>query len=603
MLAINIDDVINVLNTCKPYLIALGVILAAVIIITVAVMKLQKPKKKFARAQSWIAFLAALVVIVNMICWGPMSSMISLATGAGTIAEETSAAATELCEDIADEGIVLLENKNNTLPLAEGTKLNVFGWSSTNPVYGGTGSGSLSDSYPTVSLLEGLENAGFEVNQELVDFYTEYRADRPMVGMWGQDWTIPEPTMDEYEAAGVFESAKEYSDKAVVVIARSGGEGADLPTSLDPEVEDTFNAEGGMFGASGLRYSENKDDLDASKHFLELTNRESAMLERVTSEYDDVIVVVNAANAMELGFVEEYDSISSVLWCPGTGQSGFNSLGSILAGEINPSAKTSDTFVRDLTATPTFNNFGNFKYDNMSEFDTSEGGASFVNYTDGIYVGYRFWETAAEEGFIDYDDAVQYPFGYGLSYTTFEQEMGDLNVSDGNISVDVTITNTGDVAGKDVAEIYYNPPYTNGGIEKASVNLIGFAKTGILEPGQSETVTIEFTAEEMASYDDINAKAYVLEAGDYEISLRTDSHTVVDTKIYTVDETVTYGESNPRSTDEVAATNLFDEARGDVTYLSRADGFANYDEATAAPTNFTMSDEVKATFYLSLIHI
>ena len=281
MLAINIDDVINVLNTCKPYLIALGVILAAVIIITVAVMKLQKPKKKFARAQSWIAFLAALVVIVNMICWGPMSSMISLATGAGTIAEETSAAATELCEDIADEGIVLLENKNNTLPLAEGTKLNVFGWSSTNPVYGGTGSGSLSDSYPTVSLLEGLENAGFEVNQELVDFYTEYRADRPMVGMWGQDWTIPEPTMDEYEAAGVFESAKEYSDKAVVVIARSGGEGADLPTSLDPEVEDTFNAEGGMFGASGLRYSENKDDLDASKHFLELTNRESAMLERV----------------------------------------------------------------------------------------------------------------------------------------------------------------------------------------------------------------------------------------------------------------------------------------------------------------------------------
>ena len=597
MLAINIDDVINVLNTCKPYLIALGVILAAVIIITVAVMKLQKPKKKFARAQSWIAFLAALVVIVNMICWGPMSSMISLATGAGTIAEETSAAATELCEDIADEGIVLLENKNDTLPLAEGTKLNVFGWSSTNPVYGGTGSGSLSDSYPTVSLLEGLENAGFEVNQELVDFYTEYRADRPMVGMWGQDWTIPEPTMDEYEAAGVFESAKEYSDKAVVVIARSGGEGADLPTSLDPEVEDTFNAEGGMFGASGLRYSENKDDLDASKHFLELTNRERAMLERVTSEYEDVVVVVNAANTMELGFVEEYDSISSVLWCPGTGQSGFNSLGSILAGEINPSAKTSDTFVRDLTATPTYNNFGNFKYDNMDEFVTSEGGVSFVNYTDGIYVGYRFWETAAEEGLINYDEAVQYPFGYGLSYTTFEQEMGDLNVSDGNISVDVTITNTGDVAGKDVAEIYYNPPYTNGGIEKASVNLIGFAKTGILEPGQSETVTIEFTAEEMASYDDINAKAYVLEAGDYEISLRTDSHTVVDTKTYHIDETVTYGADNARSTDEVAATNLYDDARGDVTYLSRANGFANYAEATAAPTNFTMADDVKATFY------
>ena len=161
MLAINIEDVINVLNTCKPYLIALAVILAAAIIITVAVMKMPKPKKKFVRAQSWIAFLLSLVVIVNMICWGPMSSMISLATGNGTITEETSAEATELCEDIADEGIVLLQNEDNMLPLAGGTKINVFGWSSTNPVYGGTGSGSLSDAYPTVSLLEGLENAGF----------------------------------------------------------------------------------------------------------------------------------------------------------------------------------------------------------------------------------------------------------------------------------------------------------------------------------------------------------------------------------------------------------------------------------------------------------
>ena len=204
MLAINIEDVINVLNTCKPYLIALAVILAAAIIITVAVMKMPKPKKKFVRAQSWIAFFLSLVVIVNMICWGPMSSMISLATGNGTITEETSAEATELCEDIADEGIVLLQNEDNMLPLAGGTKINVFGWSSTNPVYGGTGSGSLSDAYPTVSLLEGLENAGFEVNQDLVDFYKDFRETRPTVGMWGQDWTIPEPTVEEYDKAGIF---------------------------------------------------------------------------------------------------------------------------------------------------------------------------------------------------------------------------------------------------------------------------------------------------------------------------------------------------------------------------------------------------------------
>ena len=599
MLAINIDDVMNVLNTCKPYLITLAVIFVLAVVITIAVRKQQVAKRKFIRSQSWIAVLLALVVIVNMICWGPMSSMISLATGNGTITEETSAAATELCEDIAEEGIVLLQNNENALPLENGAKINVFGWSSTNPVYGGTGSGSLSDAYPTVSLLEGLENAGFQVNKELVDFYTNFRETRPTVGMWGQDWTIPEPAVEEYDKAGVFESAKEYSDTAVVVIARSGGEGADLPTSLDPAVEDTFN-DGGTFGSSGLRYSDQKDDLDAGKHYLEISNREKAMLDRVTADYDNVVLIVNAANTMELGFVEDYKQIKSVLWCPGTGQSGFNSLGKILSGAVNPSAKTSDTFVRDLTKTPTYNNFGFFEYDNMDELAVEDEGVAypptFVNYTDGIYVGYRFWETAAEEGFINYEKSVQYPFGYGLSYTQFEQKMGDLKVVDGTISVDVTVTNTGSVAGKDVAEVYYNPPYTNGGIEKASVNLAGFAKTKVLEPGESETVTVTFTEESMASYDDKNAKAYVLEAGDYEISLRADAHTVIDTKKYNVAETITYDETNPRSTDESVATNKLDDANGGLEYLSRADGFANYDKATAAPTNFSMSEENKAAF-------
>lgn len=596
MLKINIEDVKNVLNTCKPYLIALAVILAAVIIIVVAVRKMEVTKRKFVRSQSLIALLLAVVVIVNMICWGPMSSMISLATGAGTIEEKTSDEATELCEDIAGEGIVLLQNEGNMLPLANETKLNVFGWSSTNPVYGGTGSGGLSDAYPTVSMLEGLENAGFELNKELIDFYKEYRETRPTVGMWGQDWTIPEPTAQEYEKAGVYESAKEFSDTAVIVIARSGGEGADLPTSLNPDEKDTFK-EGGTFGASGLRYSENKDDLDAGKHFLELTTREQAMLDRVTADYENVVLVVNAANTFELDFVDDYSQIKSILWCPGTGQSGFNALGEILNGEINPSAKASDTFVRDLTATPTFNNFGSFFYDNMDEFEVDGKVPSFVNYTDGIYVGYRFYETAAAEKLINFEEAVQFPFGYGLSYTTFDQKMGELKVNDGALSVDVTITNTGNTAGKEVAEIYYNPPYTNGGIEKASVNLIGFAKTGELEPGESETVTVSFTAEDMASYDDKNAKAYILEAGAYEISLRSDSHTVIDSKTYTVDQAVTYGENNARSTDDTAAVNQLDFATGDVTYLSRANGFANYAEATAKPENYTMSEEDKNTFY------
>ncbi len=596
MLAINIDDVINVLNSCKPYLIALGVVLALALIVTVACMKMKKPLKKLVRKEAWVAFLMAVVIIANMVCFGPMSSMISLATGKGSISDETVEEAKALCTEIAEEGIVLLKNEENVLPLAANTKINVFGWSSTNPVYGGTGSGSLSDAYPTVSLLDGLRNAGFEVNEDLVNFYSEYRSSRPMVGMWGQDWTIPEPTIADYEEAGIFENAKAFSETAMIVIARSGGEGADLPTSLTDE--DTFSEEGGMFGASGVRYSSNEDDIDESKHYLELSNREIAMIDRVTSEYENVIVVINAANAMELGFVNEYEEIKSVVLCPGTGQTGFEALGEILAGTVNPSGKTVDTFVYDLTKTPTYNNFGFFAYDNVDDLAVNVNGTdatpTFVNYTDGIYVGYRFYETAAEEGLITYEDEVLYPFGYGLSYTTFTQKMGDIVESDGKLSVDVTVTNNGNVAGKDVVEVYYNPPYTNGGIEKASANLVAFEKTEMLNPGESQTITVSFAIEDMASYDSEENKAYVLEGGDYLISVRSDSHTIIEEKTYTVADTVVYSEG--RNSDEVAVTNQFEDAEGNVTYLSRENGFENYDVATAAPSSYSLAAEYKSNF-------
>lgn len=590
MLAINMDDVINILNSCKPYLIALGVVLALAIVVTVACMKLKKPVKKLVRKEAWIAFLLAVVVIVNLICFIPMSSMISLAMGNGTITDETSDESTALVQEIAEEGIVLLKN-DGTLPLAADSNLNVFGWASTNPCYGGTGSGALSDAYPTVSLLQGLEDAGFNLNTELSDFYTAYRADRPEVGMWAQDWTLPEPTADSCTDE-MMANAKEFSDTAMVVITRVGGEGADLPTDV-----------------SKVTYTDNSTeykDFEAGEHYLQLDRTERDMLDLVCSNFDNVIVVYNGANAMELGFINEYSQIKSAIWCPGTGQSGFEALGEIVAGTVNPSGKTSDTFVADLTATPTWNNFGYFKYDNMDEyaytsnnFKTGEEETalpSFVNYVDGIYVGYRFYETAAAEGLINYDDTVVYPFGYGLSYTTFTQEMGAISEDNGTISFDVTVTNTGDVAGKDVVEVYYNPPYTNGGIEKASANLIQFEKTEVLQPGDSQTITVSFDAEDMASYDTYGAGCYVLEAGDYQISINSDSHNVIDSQTYTVASTVTYDESNPRSTDETAAVNEFAYAEGDVTYLSRADGFANYADATAAPASMSMSDEAKATF-------
>ena len=588
MLDINWSDVMSILELIRPYLIAIGVAVVLGIIITIAVMKVKEPKKYLIRSQARVAVLLAVVITANLICTGPMSTLLSLVSGSGSITEETQASAEELGMDIADEGIVLLKNEENLLPLTDNRNLNVFGWAFTNPVYGGTGSGALSDSYEIVNLTTGLENAGFNLNTELSDFYTEYRADRPEVGMWAQDWTLPEPPVENY-SEDMLANAREFSDTAMVVFSRPGGEHIDLPQNM-----------------TGVNYTNNSEDyvdFPEGSHYLEMSQSERNMLEMVCENFENVIVVYNGANTMELGFVNEYPQIKSAIWCPGTGQNGFNSLGSILAGDVNPSGKTADTFVADLTASPTFNNFGDFTYDNMEEFQISEDdqfvpGAlpHFVNYVEGIYVGYRFYETAAEEGLINYDEAVVYPFGYGLSYTTFTQEMSDLTVTDDSISVDVTVTNTGDTAGKDVVEIYYTPPYTNGGIEKASVNLAAFDKTDLLEPGASQTLTLTFSIEDMASYDYENAQAYVLEAGDYVISLRSDSHNVIDSRTYNIPETVTYSGDNSRSTDLTTATNQFDFAEGEIEYLSRADGFANYETATAAPTNFSMPEEDKAQF-------
>ena len=283
------------------------------------------------------------------------------------------------------------------------------------------------------------------------------------------------------------------------------------------------------------------------------------MLDSVNKTFKDIVVIINSANPMELGFVNDYENISSVVWCPGPGQTGFNALGKILDGEINPSGKTSDIFVYDLKKSPSYNNFGDFQYTNMDEFSTDDRGTkhkpSFVNYAEGIYVGYKFYETAAKENAINYAGYVQYPFGYGLSYTVFTKEMGEIVANDGKISIDVLVTNTGNVAGKDVVEIYYNPPYKNGGIEKASTNLVGFGKTKLLGPGESETVKVTFNLEDMASYDEKDKKAYVLEAGTYEISLQEDSHNILDTRTFPIEKDIVYNSDNKRSSDNEVATN------------------------------------------------
>lgn len=592
MISVEMEDVLAVLQLCKPYIIGIIAALVIGIVIMIACRRMSRGKKFLIRGEAAIAMVLAVVVCVNMICFGPMSTLIGLATGNGTLSDETNEEAAEVAEEIMEDGIVLLKNES-LLPLNETKKLNIFGWESINPAYGGAGSGGINDLYEIVSLNQGLENAGFSINQELVDFYNNYGADNPEMSIQKQSWTLPEPPVDTYSDE-LIKSAKEYSDVAVVVLSRKAGEGHnDIPMDVRKAAYDNN--------------SDEYDDFPEGEHYLQLSQTERDMVDMVCSNFDNVIVVYNGANQFELGFADEYPQIKSVVWCPGTGNVGFNALGKVFSGEVNPSGKTPDTFIYDMTTAPWWNNAEKTEYTNLADMAVEGMNAgtaqvyapAFTNYVEGIYVGYKYYETAAQEGAIDYDKTVQYPFGYGLSYTEFEQKMGELEEKDGQISVDVEVTNTGDVAGKDVVEVYYKPPYTNGGIEKSSANLIEFAKTDLLQPGESQTVTVTFSIEDMASYDENNAKAYVLEKGDYVISINSDSHTVLDQKTYTADKDVVYKGENKRTSDDTAATNVFEDAKGDVTYLSRADHFANYEEATAAPASAELGEPYVSEYHLN----
>lgn len=592
MISVEMEDVLAVLQLCKPYIIGIIAALVIGIVIMIACRRMSRGKKFLIRGEAAIAMVLAVVVCVNMICFGPMSTLIGLATGNGTLSDETNEEAAEVAEEIMEDGIVLLKNES-LLPLNETKKLNIFGWESINPAYGGAGSGGINDLYDIVSLNQGLENAGFSINQELVDFYNNYGADNPEMSIQKQSWTLPEPPVDTYSDE-LIKSAKEYSDVAVVVLSRKAGEGHnDIPMDVRKAAYDNN--------------SDEYDDFPEGEHYLQLSQTERDMVDMVCSNFDNVIVVYNGANQFELGFADEYPQIKSVVWCPGTGNVGFNALGKVFSGEVNPSGKTPDTFIYDMTTAPWWNNAEKTEYTNLADMAVEGMNAgtaqvyapAFTNYVEGIYVGYKYYETAAQEGAIDYDKTVQYPFGYGLSYTEFEQKMGELEEKDGQISVDVEVTNTGDVAGKDVVEVYYKPPYTNGGIEKSSANLIEFAKTDLLQPGESQTVTVTFSIEDMASYDENNAKAYVLEKGDYVISINSDSHTVLDQKTYTADKDVVYKGENKRASDDTAATNVFEDAKGDVTYLSRTDHFANYEEATAAPASAELGEPYVSEYHLN----
>lgn len=514
--------------------------------------------------------------------------------------KETVEAANALVEEIEGEGIVLLKN-NGALPLSTPAKVTLLGRDAADPVYGGSGSGSV-DPDKAVDLRSGLERAGFEVNDAVYSVLSAYASFSEEMTALGTQRVYDHPkgviTMDKgnstyyigempvegYDSA--ISSFASYGDAAIVAIGRVGGEGGDL----------TQNMEGW------------DDNYTPGQHQLELNQDEKDAIALAKKHFDTVIVLINASTTMELGELEEDGDIDAIVWVGSPGQTGFYAVGDVLAGTVNPSGRTADLWAADFTKDPTFVNFGNFQYSNINA-SNAIGNGYFVQYEEGIYVGYRYYETAAAEGFIDYDQAVVYPFGYGLSYTSFDwavsgQELGEV---DGTISVDVTVANTGAAAGKEVVELYYSAPYTPGGIEKPSVVLGAFAKTSLLQPGESETVTLTLSVEDMASYDYKNERAYVLEAGDYILALQSDSHRGKDgcqSITYHVDKTVVYSGNGRRSSDASEATNQFDDvsaifadtpAEGRALNMSRGD-FAGTFPTAPAGADMTAGAEVIAGF-------
>ena len=586
MLQIAWSDVVGVIDAIKWYLVVFALIVIAAIIVAALAHLWSVPVRKLVRSNAIAVPLVALVAVVSMILTGPMSTLLNLsmnsdAAGKAKISDATTAQAGKVARSIAGEGFVLLKNDDGLLPLTDTKKLNLFGWASENPVYGGTGSGAINASYDIQSLKDGLHKAGFQTNDELSSLYSKLGKRDSSNSTFNKGWSLPEVTADRY-TDDVMAKAKAFSDTAVITLARVGGEGYnDMPQDMSQ--------------LSADKYRNNSDkyaDFQPGESYLQASRTERDMIDLVCKNFDKVIFLYNGSNPMQLGFLRDHPQIRAALWVPAPGNVGFDSLGAILSGRINPSGRTTDTFLYDMRKAPWWNNAAATDYENLKSKAVSLPVAkgvtfklkpSYINYVEGIYVGYKYYETAASEGAIDYDSTVQFPFGYGLSYTSFSQKMSDIKDEGDSLGFAVTVTNTGSASGKDTVEVYSNPPYTNGGLEKATANLIALKKTRMLDPKQSQTIKVSIPKERLASYDYLGHKAYVLERGAYEISIKSDSHHVIDHKEYAVDKDVVYGKGNPRPSDKTVATNHIDEVAGDVHYLSRKDHFANYEQATTAP--------------------
>ena len=492
--------------------------------------------------------------------------------GRGAAAED----AKELVIELEAEGIVLLKN-NGVLPLASDAEVSLLGRYAADPVYGGAGSGTV-DASDCVTLYDGIAASGLVINDTAYEWiaanYENYdKADITMDNPSTATYYIGEIPWSDYSSEA---QASIAGTTALVVIGRGGGEGGDLSKDLLGTMND---GEHGTFTANDetANYVE-------GQHQLELTQEERDLISAAKDSCDAVVVLYNGSTQFEMGPLMSGDlEVDAILGIGSLGASGSTAVGQVLTGETNPSGRTCDIWPADFTADPTFGNFGGKRYTDVSDYyaynyngSDAPGYAYFVEYKEGIYMGYRYYETAAVEaeagnysGF-DYDEAVVFPFGYGLSYTTFTQTLDSCETDGETVSVSVTVTNTGDVAGKDVVELYYTAPYEEGGIEKSAVVLAAFDKTELLDPGASETLELTFPVSQMASWSSEEG-GYVLDEGDYVISLRTDSHTVVDEATLTL-EAQTYTTDTTTGAELAARFSDLDEyMEANCENLSRAD--------------------------------
>ena len=512
----------------------------------------------------------------------------------------------ELCATVEGEGAALLVNRDNTLPLAEGSKITTFSQSSFNLMYGGTGSGQVKAD-DAVSLKAALEASFGEgtVNPDQWKFYATCgykRVNADTTGGNQEQYRINEVPWEKYTDA-LKATWSNYGDVALVVLARSGGEGADLPSG-NPALVD---------------YMTDGDYLRLCKEEIEMFEN----LEQLKKDgtFKKIVVLLNSSNALQLDFVDDY-GIDAVLWIGDVGMTGINAVADILVGNINPSGRIVDTFLKDNHSAPAMQNFGAYKYTNAADYDTATAqnntdpginkcNSDYLVYAEGIYVGYRYFETRYEDyvlnrgnaGDYQYDNDVAFPFGFGLSYTEFEYSNFSVEEKGNTFEVNVDVTNTGAVDGKHTVQIYFQSPYTQYDIdnlvEKAAVEICGFDKK-MIAAGETEHFTITINKEDLTSYDYMKAKTYILDAGDYYFTVGKDSHDAINnilmakgadasrmsgtgdaslTAKWTLDQmdTTTYSVSSKTGN---AITNLFDDANLNfyagaegqtVTYLSRSD--------------------------------